>query len=287
MPRLRLLMGSEPGAPRTAEEPSSWAASPSSSAFVLGQADKPTTMNADGADQQFRRPSLDAEAAFAELASISLGKESMTSVLERVSGLAKKTIPGVAEASVSLISHDKATTAAYTGALALDLDETQYGRGYGPCLEAAVGGEVMEITDARQETRWLDYTRAAVERGSLSSLSVPIPVQQSVYGALNLYAVDANAFDYESKELARVFASYAAVAVQNMHLYETTRQLAENLDLAMQSRAAIEQAKGILMSQRRCDAAEAFDILAAASQRSNRKLRDIAQAIVDGVTEKP
>jgi AmiR/NasT family two-component response regulator len=72
-----------------------------------------------------------------------------------------------------------------------------------------------------------------------------------------------------------------------MHLYETTRQLAENLDLAMQSRAAIEQAKGILMSQRRCDASAAFDILAAASQRSNRKLRDIAQAIVDGVTEKP
>jgi AmiR/NasT family two-component response regulator len=52
----------------------------------------------------------------------------------------------------------------------------------------------------------------------------------------------------------------------------------------MRTRAVIEEAKGILMSQRRCDAAEAFDMLAAASQRSNRKLRDIAQAIVDGVT---
>ena len=38
------------------------------------------------------------------------------------------------------------------------------------------------------------------------------------------------------------------------------------------------------MSQRRCDAEEAFNLLAAASQRSNRKLRDIARAIVDGVT---
>jgi AmiR/NasT family two-component response regulator len=52
----------------------------------------------------------------------------------------------------------------------------------------------------------------------------------------------------------------------------------------MKTRAVIEQAKGILMSQRRCDATEAFSLLAAASQRSNRKLRDIAQAIVDGVT---
>ncbi len=38
------------------------------------------------------------------------------------------------------------------------------------------------------------------------------------------------------------------------------------------------------MSQRRCDATEAFNLLVAASQRSNRKLREIAQAIVDGVT---
>jgi AmiR/NasT family two-component response regulator len=73
------------------------------------------------------------------------------------------------------------------------------------------------------------------------------------------------------------------VAVHNLHLYESTRELAENLDLAMQHRAVIEQAKGILMSQRRCTATDAFNLLAAASQRSNRKLRDIAQGIVDGV----
>ena len=242
-------------------------------------------MSAGSAEQPSRRSTIDAQAAFAELAGIALGQESMRSVLERVAGLAKKTIPEVAEASVTLLSNDKAMTAAYTGALALDLDETQYGHGYGPCLDAATGSEMLEISDARQETRWLDYAREAAEHGSLSSLSVPLPVQQAVYGALNLYAVDAHAFDEESRDLARVFASYAAVAVQNMHLYESTRQLAENLDLAMQSRSVIEQAKGILMSQRRCDAGEAFNILSAASQRSNRKLRDIAQAIVDGVAE--
>ena len=65
--------------------------------------------------------------------------------------------------------------------------------------------------------------------------------------------------------------------------FDSARELAENLDIAMRTRAVIEQAKGILMSQRRCDATEAFDLLAAASQRSNRKLRDIAQGIVDGV----
>lgn len=223
--------------------------------------------------------------AFAELARMTLDNESMGSVLNRVVGLAKQTIPQVAEASVTLVLSDKAVTAAFTGQLARDLDESQYGRGYGPCLEAAVGGDVQDIPDARAETRWGDYPRTCVERGALSSLSVAVPVQETLHGALNLYALRPHAFDDEARASAREFATYAAVAVHNMHLYETTRDLAQNLHLAMQSRATIEQAKGILMAQRRCDATEAFDILSGASQRANRKLRDIAQAIVDGVTQ--
>jgi GAF domain-containing protein len=241
----------------------------------------PTPMSTD---QHADRPVLDARDAFAQLGRLSFENTSLDALLQRVAELSKEVIPGVAEASVSLVENDKATTAAYTGQLALDLDETQYGRGYGPCLEAAVGEEIREVTDARTETRWPDYVQVCVERGSLSSLSVPVPVRDGIHGALNLYGVDAGAFDDEARDKGRTFASYAAAAVHNMHLYETTRELAEHLDIAMRSRAVIEQAKGILMSQRRCDATEAFSLLAAASQRSNRKLRDIAQAIVDGVT---
>ena len=237
--------------------------------------------------QQADRHVLDPRDAFAELGRVSFENISMDAMLQRVAELAKQVIPGVAEASVSLISNDKPGTPACTGALARNLDESQYGRGYGPCLEAAVGEEIREITDARTETRWPGYTEACVEHGSLSSLSVPVPVREAVHGALNLYGTEADAFDDEARHLARTFASYAAVAVHNMHLYESTRDLAQHLDRAMQSRAVIEQAKGILMSQRRCDATEAFTLLAAASQRSNRKLRDIAQSIVDGVDNPP
>ncbi len=234
-------------------------------------------------EQHADRPLLDPRDAITELARLSFDNTSMEAMLQRIAELAKASIPGIAEASVTLIANDKADTAAYTGRLARDLDETQYGRGYGPCLEAAVGEEIREITDARTETRWPEYARIAVERGSLSSLSAPVPIREGLHGGLNLYAVEAGAFD-DAREVATIFASYAAVAVHNMHLYKSTRELAENLDIAMRTRAVIEQAKGILMSQRRCDATEAFSLLAAASQRSNRKLRDIAQAIVDGVT---
>jgi AmiR/NasT family two-component response regulator len=50
----------------------------------------------------------------------------------------------------------------------------------------------------------------------------------------------------------------------------------------MQSRAVIEQAKGILMARAaHLSADEAFDLLRKASQRENVKLREIAQRIVD------
>jgi hypothetical protein len=110
------------------------------------------------AHQPFEPPAY-ARAAFAELGRISVDGESMDSVLQRVAQLAKGTIPGVAESSVTVVTNDKATSAAYTGRLALDLDESQYGRGYGPCLEAAVGRELVEIIDAREETRWPDYAQ--------------------------------------------------------------------------------------------------------------------------------
>lgn len=49
----------------------------------------------------------------------------------------------------------------------------------------------------------------------------------------------------------------------------------------MPRRAVIEQAKGILMGLQRCSADEAFQILARASQRENRKLREVAEELVD------
>ena len=54
-----------------------------------------------------------------------------------------------------------------------------------------------------------------------------------------------------------------------------------NLQGAFGRRAAIEQAKGILMAQRGIDADAAYDMLREHSQRSGRKLAEIATAIID------
>jgi GAF domain-containing protein len=165
--------------------------------------------------------------------------------------------------------------------LAVALDERQYADDAGPCYDAALGGAAAHIPDMRAETRWPLFTAAARAAGALSSLATPIPLQHYANAAINMYATEPEAFDDEALALAQSFASYAGVALANMHLYESTRTLADQLQTAMESRAVIEQAKGILMAQQGCTPDEAFGLLVKLSQSSNRKLREVAQALVD------
>jgi AmiR/NasT family two-component response regulator len=78
-----------------------------------------------------------------------------------------------------------------------------------------------------------------------------------------------------------LFAEQASVALANAQLYDSAYRLTQQLQEALTSRAVIDQAKGLLMGQHRVGADEAFNILRTASQRDNRKLRDIAQELVD------
>lgn len=58
--------------------------------------------------------------------------------------------------------------------------------------------------------------------------------------------------------------------------------LSEQLQEALQSRATIDQAIGIILSQRRVSVEDAFAILRRASQTQNVKLRDVAGRLVAG-----
>jgi GAF domain-containing protein len=140
---------------------------------------------------------------------------------------------------------------------------------------------VTEIADTRADDRWPDYPRVA-EHGNLSSLSVPLDIDtdEQVTGALNIYARRPDAFDEASRSVATRFAPYAAVAAGNLYAYQSARDMADNLQAALESRAVIDQAKGILMERYKLTADRAFQLLARASMDSNRKVRDIADDLV-------
>jgi GAF domain-containing protein len=223
---------------------------------------------------------LDPLDAFGRLGRLKLAETDLKGVLDEVAQLAKRTIPGAEEVSVTLVNTKKAYTAAYTGQLAVDLDEMQYDQGHGPCLDASAGATTLSLPDMSTEDRWPDWATRALQAGTRSSLSIGLPMHEQVTGALNVYATEPQAFDEDAILLGQTFAGYAAVALINAHLYDAQASLAQQMQAAMQSRAVIEQAKGIIMGSRHCTADEAFAILTRLSQDTNRKLREVATALV-------
>ncbi|HLL65118.1 MAG TPA: GAF and ANTAR domain-containing protein [Micromonosporaceae bacterium] len=222
----------------------------------------------------------DATSVFAELGRIKLGETDLPGILGRVAELAKRSLPGASEVSVTLIRSKGPQTAASTGDIAVALDEWQYERGVGPCLVASRETATVWVPDMAAEPRWPDWAARALDTGVHSSLSIGLPIDESVAGALNVYATAPRAFDDDGILLAQTFAGYAAVALANAHVLDAAATLAQHMQAAMERRAVIEQAKGIIMGERRCTADEAFGVLTKMSQDTNRKLRDVAAAFV-------
>ena len=77
-----------------------------------------------------------AAAALLHLGRLSLRELSVESLLQTIADLIAGALPGDLETSVTLLVKDAPSTVAFTGQVALDLDETQDARGPGPCLPA-------------------------------------------------------------------------------------------------------------------------------------------------------
>lgn len=219
-----------------------------------------------------------------DLAKVPLSGRDLSETLGEITRIARRAVPGAEATSITLVRDDRGFTAAHDGQLALDADELQYERGYGPCLDAGRTGLTMLVCDMRTEARWPDYAAAVVPKGVLSSLSIPLPFQGATIGALNTYSTRVDAYTEDSLRHGEEVASFIAVAVVNAEAHAASSQLAHQMQEAMASRAVIDMAKGMLMAQNGCTPDEAFTILSHASQRSNRKLRDIAGAMVDGAS---
>jgi GAF domain-containing protein len=214
------------------------------------------------------------------LARVVVADRELSEILTEITGIARQAMPRVEAASVTLIRADRPFTAAYDGQMALDADELQYERGYGPCVDAGLAGQMFLVDDMRTEQRWPDYAQNVAAHGVLSSLSVPLPFQGVTIGALNTYAGQPKAFDDSDVELAKEIAAWVAVAIGNAETASRTRDDLSLLRTVMTSRACIEQAKGILMERHKITEDEAFTMLTHTSQRTNTKLRDVAAELV-------
>jgi GAF domain-containing protein len=215
------------------------------------------------------------------LATLVVTGRDQTEVLSDLTGIARRAMPGSEASSITLIRGDKASTAAFDGQMAIDADELQYQRGNGPCIDAGLAGLTLVVDDMSREQRWPDYAAHAATHGVASSLSIPLPFQGAVIGALNNYSAQRHAFGEDDIALGEAVSGWVALAAGRAEHSARTADEVANLYTAMASRAIIEQAKGILMERRKVSADEAFTVLARASQNANVKLRHVAEGLVN------
>lgn len=226
------------------------------------------------------------EASLHALGRYLVGDATMHDTLTRVAELTTEVVPAAAFAGITMAEGGEVRTGVFTDPSSPEIDQAQYDTGEGPCLDAFRSGEVVRVDSTRLDDRYPEYSRACVEHGILSTLSLPLKVDDRMYGALNLYATDEAAFGAEQAHTAGLFATQAAVVLANASAYWGARARVEQLQQAMATRGPIEQAKGIIMATLRCDADEAFEILVKQSQNQNRKLTEIAAEIIRNTTSR-
>jgi GAF domain-containing protein len=209
-----------------------------------------------------------------------VGDATLQETLQRVSELACEAVPTADMVGLTMLVDGRAGTAVYTDEVAVDIDSAQYETGIGPCLDAFRHQKVYRIDDMEKDDNWMPFSEAAAAHGVSCSMSVPLLARHEGLGALNFYSRGGGPFSDQEVEVGLQFAAHAAIVLANSQAYWDAQQLGLDLAQAMKSRATIEQAKGILMGAQRCSADEAFQVLVRASQRENRKLREIADAIV-------
>ena len=225
-------------------------------------------------------PALEPAAAYSRLARIKLDETEFDGVLALVVDLARRTVGGAAEVSVTLVPADGPYTAAFTGPLALTLDAWQYEQDSGPCLEAARTTTTVPIRRMAGERRWPRWAARAAAAGVHGSVSIGLPLHEAVDGALNIYAAGPDVLDEEAVVRAQRFAAFADTAVANAHLYRSKLTLARHIKATMDDRAIIEQAKGVVMARRRCTLDEAFTIITRLARDADRPVSEICAGLV-------
>ncbi|SER72365.1 GAF domain-containing protein [Lentzea xinjiangensis] len=220
-------------------------------------------------------------AVSARMSGLLLSRETVGTALSLVTSLAGEALPGTAGAGVTLLDEQgRRATAAATDPIVDHLDGLQYELGEGPCLHAWERRHVVRIDDVAGDERWPRWIAAARKSEMRSALSAPMVAGGDALGAIKVYGRRPGVFGEREEYLLTMFAAQSAILVANMRSFENARRLSEALTDALRGRDVINMAKGIVMAREHVDEGTAFAVLARRSHEENKKLRDLAGALV-------
>jgi GAF domain-containing protein len=152
----------------------------------------------------------------------------------------------------------------------------------GPCVDCFRTGQPVSVVDLPSAGRWPRFTAAAAEVGFAAVHALPMRLRNEVIGALNLFDINPGALDVDKLRIGQALADVATIGLLQQRAIRRRDVVTEQLQTALNSRVLIEQAKGVLAERLHLDVADAFAMLRSGARSHNRRLSELAQAIVDG-----
>lgn len=219
----------------------------------------------------------------AELSKVIASDHPPESACRLVAAVGANMMEGTTGASILVRNRGSLLCAAFSSPIGETLTKAQIASGEGPSLDALEAGRRQVTASLVTDSRWPDFAREAMQCGIASVLSQPLVASGSAFGSLTFYAGRENLYlERKIEQAAASLAERGAVVIANSILYWQEVEHTQQLKEALESRAVIDQAKGVLMANEGLSADEAFSKLLKASQQSNLKVRDLAQTVVAG-----
>jgi len=205
-------------------------------------------------------------------------------VVELLSGLTTDCARLLDVASAGLLladGHGALHVVAASSERTRDLEMFQLQSEQGPCLDCYRTGVPVEVDDlAAAAERWPNFVEAAVAAGFASVHAVPLRLRETVLGALNLFGSEVGPLQPDDLDLAQALAHVASIALVAERAAGDRETINQQLQHALTSRIAIEQAKGVLAQVGNLEMDQSFAALRRYTRDHNRRLSEVAQEVV-------
>lgn len=189
---------------------------------------------------------------------------------------------GLAGAGVSLIKDGWLSYATCIPSGLAALEQAQEQTQTGPCADAYRLREIVSVPDLSLHAhQWPDYWAAGAETGVVAVAGIPMHLDDTMIGALNLYSARVRDWSDEELAIAQILADMATGYLINASQLSQQQQLNEQLQQALDSRVIIEEAKGMVAATHRISIEAAFELIRGHARNRNASLRAVAEAIVN------
>ncbi len=153
----------------------------------------------------------------------------------------------------------------------------------GPCFDCyRMGLPVLNQHLASLDGRWPRFAPRARESGFKMVHAVPLRLRDEVIGAMNVFNTSLKELNRTDSNLLRAFADVATIGILQERLLRQQSDLSVELQGALNSRIAVEQAKGILAERLKVDMDTAFGMIRRYDSSHSTHLSSVADALVRG-----